>query len=146
VVDVLIVRYKSMAHNTILLIVLLCTMSIGCKSKQVDSSMALRSKVAKISVGMKRSDVERILPSYSGGIGIGSGGSQTEIYFVDETWQVSVGYDYTGVPRDENGKALSSMSPDNRVLTAPVLSKRTNGHGLESKQIKSIEQAAPRNR
>ena len=120
-------------------------MAVGCKSEQVDNSITWSSKVADISVGMKRSDVERILPSGCGGLMIGSGGSQTEIYFVDETWQISVGYDYTGIPRDENGKALSSTSPDNRVLTAPVLSKRTNGHGLESKQIKSIE-AALRNR
>jgi hypothetical protein len=109
------------------LFVILCATTAGCKSETVDKSAYWRSMVSQVSVGMKRSDVEQLLPPKISGIEIGTGSRQMETYCLDKTWQISITYDHAGVPRDEKGTALKSTSPDNRVLSIPSLSKRT-GH------------------
>jgi len=111
---------------TVIVIVILCAVAIGYKHSPVRNADYWRSKVAQVALGMKRSDVERLLPSKIGGYTIESGSCQSELYFLDNGWQISICYDHASVRRDEKGTALESSSPDNRVLTVPVLSKRTD--------------------
>ncbi len=72
--------------------------------------------------GMRRADVEKILPPFNDRkfmcyvITNGSGGAQCVFYWVDPDWRVSIFYDRTGVQRDAAGNSLSDSSPDNRVL------------------------------
>jgi len=89
------------------------------------------ARAREVRVGMRRADVERLLPAYwrppEDGedsrrfmlITMGTGGGQGVRYHVSENVEASVSYDYTGVPRDANGTATNHSSPENRV-TAPV--------------------------
>ena len=81
--------------------------------------------VNRIQVGMRRQQVEQILPrdgtsGYASTASI-SGGAQGVTYLVAAGYTVTVFYDYTGVPRDASGRALTTSSPDNRVLDKPKL-------------------------
>jgi hypothetical protein len=71
--------------------------------------------------------VEKLLPPHprSPRTLLGSGGSQGIQYWVDENWQVTCVYDYTGVPRDENGNSLERYSPANKLLTMPRLTRKS---------------------
>lgn len=77
-------------------------------------------RVAQIHAGMRREEVERILPPQVPPQGGGfTDTSQGITYTVAPGYTVYVQYDYTGVPRDANGKTLGYYSPDN-ILLAPV--------------------------
>ena len=81
-----------------------------------------QERVAQVHVGMRREEVERILPPYDppeGGSTVRSGFTSEEqgiSYAVAPPYTVFVSYDYTGVPRDAQGKILERYSPDNRLL------------------------------
>ncbi|HLK57931.1 MAG TPA: hypothetical protein VKU00_15295 [Chthonomonadaceae bacterium] len=80
-------------------------------------------KIAQVKPGMRRSEVEKLLPRsrsmvYETFI---QGGSQVVAYWLDPHWKVRIAYDYTGIPRNAEGKALSYESADNRVLNTPTL-------------------------
>jgi len=128
-----------MASLTILAI--LCTSVLGCSSLLVEGRDYWSGQVAKVRIGMPRAEVEKLLPPHpkSPVTAGGTGGSQSVAYWVDEDWCVSIAYDYTGVPRDDKGMALSLQSPQNRVLTAPVLSRKKMPV-VEVKSIMTIEQ------
>jgi hypothetical protein len=73
---------------------------------------------------------------------VGTGGSQSVRYWVDENWSVNIAYDYTGVPRDARGTALDVTSPHNKVLTVAAL-KQSKMPAIEVKSIGTIEQQRP---
>jgi len=101
------------------LLLYVCVLLPSCESKPVFASPWHR-KAKSISPGAKRSDVEALLPpSGASSCKTIQGGSRGLSYWVDPLWKVVVFYDYTGVPRDEEGRALSTDSPDNRLL-API--------------------------
>ena len=93
-------------------------------------------RAKEVKIGMRRAEVERLLPSYSrptvpgedfrrfSTLTGGTGGGQGVRYHVSEDVEVIVSYDYTGVPRgDATGTAIDCSSPENRV-TAPVQIER----------------------
>jgi len=81
-----------------------------------------QERAAQVQVGMRREEVERILPLYippGGGYGAATtitGGAQGVTYNIAPGYRVILFYDYTGIPRDATGKALQYQSPDNRLL------------------------------
>lgn len=102
-------------------------------------------RVAQVRTGMRREEVERILPPYippGGGYGAGTtinGGAQGVTYDIAPGYTVIIFYDYTGIPRDATGRALQYQSPDNRVL-APVKLRPTRASEL--RQVLLAELAA----
>jgi hypothetical protein len=125
----------------LIMLAILCGSVLGCTSPLIESGDHWRGQVAKVTIGMPRAEVEKILPPYprSPVTTGGTGGSQSVAYWVGQDWCVSIAYDYTGVPRDDKGMALSRQSPENRVLTMPVLSRKTMPV-VEVKSIMTIEQ------
>jgi len=103
-------------------------------------------RVAHVHAGMRREDVERILPPYipsGGGYGATStisGGAQGVTYDIAPGYTVIVFYDYTGVPRDVTGKALQYQSPDNRLL-APVKLRPTGVSELRQVMLAELDAA-----
>jgi len=80
-------------------------------------------RAAQVQVGMRREEVERILPHYvppGGGAGefaLISGGAQGVTYNISPDYKVILFYDFTGIPRNATGQQFRSQ--DNRLL-APV--------------------------
>lgn len=122
------------------LIALLCVIAFGCTSRVASNADLWRDRAAQVTVGMTRTEVETLLPLYPSSpiTTVKSGGSQSTTYWVDENWNVSVAYDYTGIPRDAKGTALDITSPQNRVLMVPVLSQAKMPN-VEVKTIETIE-------
>lgn len=120
---------------------LLCAAAFGCISRLAANGNEWPSQVAKVKIGMPRLEVERLLPPHpkSPRMTLVQGGSQSVTYWVDANWSVSIAFDYTGIPRDEKGKALDTYSPQNKVLTAPVLTRKKMPV-VEVKSIETIEQ------
>jgi hypothetical protein len=99
------------------------------------SQIDWEGRAREVHIGMRRSEVERLLPSYWRPPVAGedfrrfattttiTGGGQGVRYHVGEDVVATVHYDYTGVPRDNSGTATSYSSPDNQV-TAPVQIER----------------------
>lgn len=97
------------------------------------------AQIKQVHVGMRRAEVERLLPPYRApnsdgtefallpysGLTAGiQGGSQSIQYYVSTGWLVGIAYDYTGIPRDAAGTATKYESPDNRVLAPATLTYR----------------------
>lgn len=81
------------------------------------------ARVAQVHVGMRRAEVERILPPVVAGYRgtTITGGAQGVHYYVAPGYSITIFYDYTGVQRDSKGLALFYESPENRVVEAPKL-------------------------
>lgn len=91
-------------------------------------------RVDQIKVGMRREEVEKILkvPRYGYGPSTTiTGGAQGCVYDVSTEYSVTVFYDYTGATRDGAGVALSTSSPDNRVIGPAVLNHRNQSEGVQ---------------
>ena len=89
-----------------------------------DSAWPLLVRLVK--PGMTRGQAEIILPwnMMTPWSATRSGGASVEHYWVAPHWEVTIPYDYTGVPRDSNGMALPQDSPQNRVLGLPILRRK----------------------
>lgn len=95
----------------------------GCESSRIAEAATegqWAERVSRIQIGMRRQEVESILQvpqatSYQSST-TKTGSAQGVVYFVAPGYTVTVFYDYSGVPRDANGNALSTNSPDNRVI------------------------------
>jgi len=111
-------------------------LGLGCASTDGRRS-EWQTRIEQIHVGMKRGDVERILPPccWSPHHSIFSGGAQGVTYWVDPHWKVSILYDYTGIPRDSSGQALSHESAENKVLTVPTLLRQDMPKPLKDVKI-----------
>jgi hypothetical protein len=86
-------------------------------------------RIANVKLGMTRAEVEKLLPPYQsppfphpdalygGQTTLGTGGCQVNSYYVSPGWEVSVCYDYAGIPRDDQGRAKGHETrfPENRV-------------------------------
>jgi hypothetical protein len=131
-----------MKTTSLILVAVLCCTVVGCASRHVANPDRWRSQAAKVTIGMTRGEVEKLLPPHpkSPLTTGGTGGSQSVAYWVDEHWCVSIAYDYTGVPRDEKGMALDMASPQNKVLTKPILSQEAMPV-VDVKSIETIEQS-----
>ena len=92
-------------------------------------------RAKQIHIGMRRAEVERLLPPYSRPTAAGedfrrfstnttiNGGGQGVSYHVSDDIVVIVSYDYSGVPRDASGTTTDYSRPDN-LVTAPVRIER----------------------
>jgi hypothetical protein len=126
----------------LLVTAILCVNIVGCKSAPGTRVYRWQNKAAQVTVGMTRAEVEKLLPPHpqSPVTTTGTGSGQGVTYWVDANWVVTVAYDYTGVLRDEKGAALDTYSSENRVLMAPVLSRRMMPPVIEVTTIETIEQ------
>lgn len=115
-----------MKTTSLILAATLCSAVVGCASLHGANPDHWRSQVTKVTIGMSRGEVERLLPPHPKSLRTmsGTGGSQSVAYWLDEHWCVSIAYDYTGVPRDAKGVALDMTSPQNKVLTKPILTQK----------------------
>ena len=88
-----------------------------------ESEESLKLQLQQVKIGMTRAKVEKIVhrQKFSPGSAIISGGAQFETYWIDPHWKISIGYDYTGIPRDKEGKALDHVSLENKVVSTPQL-------------------------
>lgn len=117
----------------------------GCVSRVPADGAKWRNQAEKVTMGMPRSVVETLLPPHprSPRVTSATGGSQFAWYWVDENWYVSIEYDYTGIPRDEKGRALDPFCPENKVLSKPVLSRKPMSV-FEFKNMKTAGKPAQR--
>lgn len=102
----------------------LCMLVLGCSSTTTSNQGAhWQHHANQVTVGMTRSQVEKLLPALpqSPHMTFKGGGSQGEVYWLDTNWLVRVTYDYTGIPRDSRGQAVSTKSPQNKLLAPPTL-------------------------
>ena len=131
-----------MKTTSLILAAALCSTVVGCAPRDVASPDNWRGQAAKVTIGMPRGEVEKLLPPHpkSPITTGGTGGSQSVTYWVDEHWCVSIAYDYTGVPRDEKGMAIDMNSPQNKVLAVAVLSQKEMPV-VEVTSIEIIEQS-----
>ena len=102
-------------------LIFLASVCVSCSrtppQSGIDSDAAFwQTRASQVHEGMRRVDVERLLPPRSGIDQDGMGGSHSLLYALDSHWMVCICYDHTGVPRDSSGRALSPDSPENRVL------------------------------
>ncbi len=104
-------------------VIVLAASALGvCRAQPVQDLKYWAERAQQIHVGMRREDVERILPPYvppEGGYTAKTGftsSSQGVTYTVAPGYTVIVFYDYTGIPRDADDQASQHYSPDNRVL------------------------------
>jgi hypothetical protein len=95
-------------------------------------------QMRKVSLGMRREQVEQLLPPYnpaqtktifgivpySSRVVLSTGGSQTILYYVSEGWRVSISYDYTGTEATATNVRPNYSNPDNRVVALPTLEYR----------------------
>jgi hypothetical protein len=83
----------------------------------------LQQRINRVDLGMSRREVEILLPCHplSPQVTIAQGGAQVTTFWLDRFWKVSHSYDYTGIPRDDEGKALSPVSSKNKLLAIPKL-------------------------
>ena len=79
--------------------------------------------------GMRRAQVERILPMYNGSpaVTMTQGAGQVAYYLLDPQWTVRIPYDYSGSPRDAAGQMLAHDSPANRTTGRPLIYPRKSG-------------------
>ena len=84
---------------------------------------AWQQRIERVELGMSRREVELVLPchSMSPQVTITQEGGQVTTYWLDRFWKVSISYNDTGVPRDDGGKALSLVSPINKLVVIPKL-------------------------
>lgn len=87
----------------------------------------------QVRLGMRREEVERLLPPYvftpgksePGPWGYASstisGGAQAVSYYVAPRFRVTIFYDYTGAERDAGIVSTRHASPDNRVVQLPTV-------------------------
>ena len=117
---------------------------VGCTPTD-QSTATWQSKINQVRVGMTRSEVERLLPQHPSSplTRTVTGSTQGETYWVDPLWKVAVVYDYTGIPRDSSGKALSHESPGNKVLAIPTLTREDMPEPIKIDSIKVIENTEP---
>jgi len=96
----------------------------GCQPKPDDSDLWVE-KIKCVKIGMRRADVEKILPPYLAVNRIRdrviTPANQCLLYDLDDKWKVYITYDLTGSPRDRIGRFLGLDSPENRVTSEPVL-------------------------
>ena len=128
-------------HSSCSIVVAATLLIVGCTS--TDRSVAdWKSKVKQVRVGMSRAEVRRLLPRHphSARTVIGTGAAQSETYRLDALWSVTVVYDYTGIPRDSSGKALSPShdSLKNKVLAIPTLTRANESQPIELDRIEVI--------
>jgi hypothetical protein len=99
------------------------------------------ARVQRVQQGMRRAEVERLLPPYmaiagegllpySGQSALLTGGSQTISYYVSPGWRVSIPYDYTGITSGKAEGPDRYNSPDNRVIGPATLSYLLEIHRL----------------
>ena len=120
----------------------LCVMILSYTSPSLSRNADYWQQMAdQVTVGMSRAEVEQLFPPQpmSSGLTIIQGGSQITTYWVDPFWKVSVSYDYTGVPRNNSGKALSHESPENKVLAIPIIIREDMPKPIKLDSIKVIE-------
>ena len=119
--------------KTILIAVVLAA---GCAALRTQDRWS--AQVARVEIGMTRAEVTNLLPRHvqSPRTVIGTGSGQAESFWVDYKWKITIRYDYTGVPRDDEGMALSSESAENRVTSTPVLTREAMPPPI---QVESIE-------
>lgn len=98
------------------------------------------ARVAGTHVGMKRGEVERILPPKDPPRGGFTDTAQGLTYTVAPGYTVIVHYDYAGSPRDAHGKLLDRYSPDNRLL-APVRLRPTGASDLRRVMLGELDAA-----
>lgn len=115
----------------------LCSLVVGCDSRHVADPDPWRSQVAKVTLGMPRGEVEKLLPPHpkSPLMMSGTGGSQSVTYWLDEQWCVSLAYDHTRGPGEATRTTPDMSSPQNKVLTKPVLTPRE----MPFLDVKSLE-------
>ena len=74
-------------------------------------------KIALLTNGMTRAQVEEIFPIYPGPQRtIGSGGGYSFTYNVDSETTISLSYDYSGHQADSSGNTINAYNPSNRLL------------------------------
>ena len=97
----------------------LCSLVVGCDSRHGADPDPWRSQVAKVTLGMPRGEVEKLLPAHpkSPLMMSGTGGSQSVTYWL------------------ATGTAPDMSSPQNKVLTKPVLTPRE----MPFMDVKSLE-------
>ncbi len=98
------------------------------------------ARVAEITVGMPRGEVERLLPPRDRPSAGFTDTSQGLTYTVAPGYTVVVHYDYAGSPRDPQGKLLDRYSPDNRLL-APVKVRPTGAVDLRRVMLAELDAA-----
>ena len=97
-------------------------------------------RVASIAVGMRRGEIERILPPISDPSAGFNDTSQGITYTVAPGYTVLVHYDYAGSPRDAQGKLLDRYSPDNRLI-APLRLRPTGASDLRRVMLGELDAA-----
>lgn len=131
---------REMKH-TILIVAIL---AVGCATPHTRDKW--RTKAERVQIGMTRAEVSTLLPRHvqSPRIVTGTGSSQSEVFWVDPEWKVTVAYDYTGVQRNEEGTALSDESAANRVVSTPLVTREDMPPPIEVETIETqgIEQIA----
>ena len=81
-----------------------------------------RQRVALVRIGMRRDDVEKLLPPYSQPeFRVANSSGYLCVYRVDERWSVAMWYDNTGARSDANGKIVSSSMGANKLALEPGL-------------------------
>lgn len=126
----------------ILVLAVLCMLVLGCNSTTTSNQGDhWQHQANQVTVGMTRSQVEKLLPPLpqSPHMTLEGGGSQGESYWLDTNWLVRVTFDYTGIPRDSRGKAVSTKSPQNKLLAPPTLFQKA----MPSVYVKTIETIEP---
>ena len=128
-----------------ILLAIIVAVACGCISRVAADGVIWRNQAEKVTMDMPRSEVEKWLPPHPSSLHATSksGGSQYVMYWVDENWHVAILYDYTGIPRDEKGMALSLVSPENKVKSKPVLSRKPMPV-FEFKTMKTAEKSNQR--
>lgn len=81
-----------------------------------------REQVALVHVGMRRDEVEKLLPPFTEPMfGVANGSGYSLSYWVDKHWMVAMWYDPTGY----KGKTATNTFAENRIfLFPPRLAKR----------------------
>lgn len=126
-----------MKTSALILAATLCSAVVGGASLHGANPDHWRRQVAQVTLGMPRGEVEKLLPPHPKSLLTmsGTGGSQSVTYWLDEHWCVSIAYDYTEVPRGAKGVALDTTSPQNKVLTKPILTQKE----MPVMDVKSLE-------
>jgi len=84
-----------------------------------------KERAEQIEPGMKRAEVETLLPPAQGGPIKRSVQADSQIltYWLDNEWKVAIEYDFSGLPEDQD-RRTEFDSPENQVLTPPVLERQ----------------------
>ncbi len=104
-----------------------------------ESEESLKLQLQQVKIGMTRAEVEKIVQRQKSSplSAIGTGGARFETFWIDPHWKISIGYDYTGIPRDKEGKARDHVSLENKVVSTPQLIREDMPSPLVMKTKKS---------